>query len=243
MITAGFEGYTGTNLHSISLSNDIMICIVLLLFTGFASIFRLNIPLFEKMLSNINAGEQRQSIFESTEKDSFLFNSFMTFQTLLLFSIFLLAAAVKYNYISNPNPKQTLCSLGLLYVLFFAFYMFKKGIYEIFGRVFIEPSAKKTMFTNYQAIFGSWGVALYLPVFCILLFSQYFLVSAIILVISYLVFRAVLIFRFSCIYLNKNTGFLVIMLYLCAQEIVPLVFLYEGMVYTYNMIEKSNTWQ
>ncbi|MDR0394222.1 MAG: DUF4271 domain-containing protein [Tannerella sp.] len=45
------------------------------------------------------------------------------------------------------------------------------------------------------------------------------------------------------IFLNKNTGFLFFSLYLCAQEIIPLVFLYEGLIYMYNIIEKNNIWQ
>jgi hypothetical protein len=220
-----------------------MLIIVLVLLTVFAWIFRLNIPLFGKMISNINAGEQRQSIFETTEKDSFLFNTFMSFQTLLLFSIFIFSAAVKYKYIINPDTATTLLSLVFLFVFISAYFFIKRVLYALFGMIFVEKSTYKMMFTNYQALFCALGVVLYLPVIWILLIDSNFFLSIIFLIISFLAFKAILSLRFFYIFFNKNTGFLFFSLYLCAQEIVPLVFLYEGMVYIYSIIETNYTWQ
>jgi len=218
-----------------------MLVIVLLLLSVFACIFRLNTPLFGKMISNINAGEQRQSIFETTEKDSFLFSAFMTFQTLLLISIFIFSATFKSQH--NPYPETTFLSLGFLFVLCFLFFLFKKGLYAIFGSIFLESSKIKMMFTNYQALFCTWGVVLYLPVLWVLLFDSYIFLSFIFLIISFLAFKVFLSLRFFYIFYNKNTGFLFFSLYLCAQEIAPLVFFYKGMVYTVNIIETNYTWQ
>ena len=98
-----FEGYTGTYLSDTTFSNDAMLLIVFVLLLVFALVFRLNMPLFGKMLNNINAGEQRQSIFETTAKDSFLFNAFMTFQALLLCSIFIFTIAVYNKFFVKPD--------------------------------------------------------------------------------------------------------------------------------------------
>ena len=243
MDSAYFEGYTGINIENFTFSNDMMLVIVLIILTVFALIFQLNFPLFSKMISNIIAGEQRQSIFETTEKNSFLFNTFMTFQALLLFSIFFYSASVKYKYILNTGIKTTLLSIGLLFILFFVYYLFKRVLYAIFGIVFLEKSTNKMLFTNYQALFSSWGIVLYFPVLWILLFDAYLSVAVIILIFSYFLFKIILAFRFIPVFLKKNTGFLFLSLYLCAQEIAPLAFLYEGMVFTYNIIERNNTWQ
>ena len=195
------------------------------------------------MISNINARKQRQSIFETTEKDSLLFNAFMTIQTLLLFSIFTFSTAVKYRYIINPDTETTLLSVVFLFTLFFLFFLFKRALYALFGIVFIERSTNKMMLTNYQALFCTWGIALYIPVLWVLLFDTHLFLSIIILIISFLVFKLILSLRFFYIFYNKKTGFLFFSMYLCAQEIVPLVFLYKGMVYTYNIIETNYSWQ
>ncbi|MDR2916733.1 MAG: DUF4271 domain-containing protein [Tannerella sp.] len=243
MNSTEFEGYSGIYLHDITFSNDIVLVIVLILLSAFALIFRLNVPLFGKMISNISAGEQRQSIFETTERDSFLFNTFMTFQTLLLCSIYIFSVAVKYKYFIKPDILTTLASIGILLIFLFIFYMFKKSLYALFGHIFAEKSAYRMIFTNYQALFCTWGIFLYIPVLWILLIGKYIFTAIAMMTISYLLFRAILVFRFIHIFFNKNTGLLFLSLYLCAQEIIPLVFLYEGLIYMYNIIEINNIWQ
>ena len=243
MESSDFEGYMGNYLQNITFSNDIMLVIVLVFLTIFAVIFRLNSSLFSKMISNTIAGEQRQSIFETTEKDSFLFNTFMIFQTLLLFSIYLFSASVKYKFILHIDIKTTLLSIGLLLFLFFIYYLFKRVLYAIFGIVFLEKATNKMLFINYQALLSTWGIALYFPVLWILLFDTYVFISVIMLIFSYILFKIIHIFRFIPVFFRKNTGILFLSLYLCGQEIAPLVFLYEGMVFTYNIIERNNTWQ
>jgi hypothetical protein len=121
----------------------------------------------------------------------------------------------------------------------FLFYLFKKAIYSIFGYIFAEKSAYRMMFVNYQGLFCMWGIFLYLPVLWILLVGKYLFIAYAVFIISYLVFRVLMICRFIHIFFNKNTGLLFFSLYLCAQEIIPLVFLYEGLIYMYNIIEKK----
>ena len=243
MDSVEFEGNTDMYLHYITFSNDIMIVIVLMLLSAFAWIFRLNIPLFGKMISHISAGVQRQSIFETTENDSFLLTAFMTFQALLLLSVFLLTFTVKYKFIIHIDIVTTLLYIGILLAVFFVFFFFKRFFYLLFGAIFIEKSAYKMMITNIQSLFHIWGISLYVPVLWLLLFDKYLFIPIIILAISFLAYKVVLALRIIDAFFNKNKGLLFLSLYLCAQEIVPLVFLYEALVYIYNIIEVNYTWQ
>ena len=178
MNNTDFEGYTGLFFFDSTYSNDLLIVLVLILLTVFSWNFRSNISLFRKMISNINAGEQ-QSIFETTEKDSFLFSVFMIFQTFLLVGIFLFAAAVRYQFISNPTILTTLLAIGILLLVFSCFYLFKQALYSLFGSIFFEKSTNKMLFTNYQALFCTWGITLYIPVLLILLFDSNILIPVI----------------------------------------------------------------
>jgi hypothetical protein len=243
MNNADFEGHTGIYLNNITFSNDILLIVVITLLSAFALIFRLNIPLFGKMIGNINAGEQRQSLFDATESDSFMFNTFMTFQTLLLFSIFLFSVITGYTRFTNPDIPAIFIMTTVLFMILLLSYLFRKAAYNIFGRIFSGKSACKTMLVNYQGLFCTWGVFLYIPVLWILLVGEYLLMAYTLFIISYLIFRILLIYRFIHIFFNKNTGLLFFSLYLCAQEIIPSVFLYEGLIYIYNIIEKNNIWQ
>ena len=238
-----FEGYTSTNIHNSVFSNDIMLVIVFVFLAVFASFFLMNFSLIRTTISNISAGEHRNSIFEGSEKNTFLYNSFMFFQAILLMCIYSYSAAVKYEYILNANIKTALFSIGLLFALFSIYYFFKRILYVLFGVVFLEKSTNKMFFTNYKALLNIWGVILYIPVLWILLFSTYFSASAIILIFSYLLFKIAFAFRFIYIFLKRKTGILFLSLYLCAQEIAPLVFLYQGLVFIFNIIEINNAWQ
>ena len=238
-----FEGYKGTYLSDTTFSNDAMLLVVFVLLSVFALVFRLNAPLFGKMLNNINAGEQRQSIFETTAKDSFLFNAFMTFQSILLCGIFVFTIVVNNNFFIKPDVVTTILIITILFVFLFLFYLFKKSIYTVFGYIFSEKPSYKMILVNYQALFCIWGITLYIPVLWILLIGKYLLIAYLIMTFSYILFRIILIYRFIHIFFNKKTGLLFLSLYLCAQEIVPLVFLYEGLIYMYNIIETNNIWQ
>ena len=235
-----FEGYIGTYIDDSTFSNDAILLVAFILLSVFALIFRLNMPLFGKMLSNINADEQRQSIFETTAKDSFFFNAFMAFQTLLLCGVSVFSIAVYNKFLTKPDALSTILTIIGLLVLFFLFYLLKRSIYITFGYIFSEKSSYKMMLINYQSLFCIWGVTLYIPVLWILLVGEYLLIAYLLMALNYLLFRIILIYRFIHIFFNKNTGLLFLSLYLCAQEIIPLVFLYEGLIYLYNIIEKNN---
>ncbi|MDR1379951.1 MAG: DUF4271 domain-containing protein [Tannerella sp.] len=243
MDNIAFEGYSGIHLNNITFSNDIMLLVALVLLSAFALIFRLNTSLFGKMLNSTHSGEQRQSIFDTTQKDSFLFNLFMTFQALLLSSIFMFLASVNFRFFVKPDVATTLFAIAILFAILLAFYLFKRGLYAIFGYIFTERGTRKMMLVNCQALFCIWGISLYIPILWILLIGKYFYVAYIILIISYLIFRAILFYRFFHMFFYKKTGLLFLSLYLCSQEIIPLVFLYEGLIYIYNIIETNNIWQ
>ena len=238
-----FEGYSGTYINDITFANDIMLIIVLLMLSFFAFLFRLNIPLYSKMIRNIRGGEQRYSIFLATEKDSFYFNAFMTFQTLLLCGILIFSFSVECGLlVPKTNSLNILQILGVLLLTLFIFFLFKKMFYAVFANIFTDKGASDILSYN-QAAFCFWGIFLYIPVLWILLVGKYFFIAATLVIISYLIFRIFLLNRFFYIFFNKKTGLLFLSLYLCAQEIIPLVFLYKGLIYMYNIIEINNIWQ
>jgi len=214
MENAELDGLFGVYTQGVRISDDIMLIIVILLLSSFAQIYRLTSSLFSTRNNNGN--------------------HFLTFQTLLLVSIFLFSAAVKFSLFLNPDLAFSFLTLGALLALLFLFYLLKRGFYAIYGLIFTETTVGKTIIANYQTLFCVWGIALYLPVFWILLFDTFLILPVIFFIVSYLSFKSVLAFKFFNTFVDKNTGFLFFSLYLCAQEIVPLVFLYQGMIYLFD---------
>jgi hypothetical protein len=87
-----------------------------------------------------------------------------------------------------------------------------------------------------------WGISLYLPVVWLILDHEHLTETLFLFALFYVLFRFTLIYMTVRIFYNKNTGILYLSSYLCAQEIIPLLFLYEGMNYLYNTIEVSALW-
>jgi flagellar biosynthesis protein FlhB len=232
------DGFEGISLNKLPYSNDLLLAIVYFLLFVFAVIFRQNVSLLRKMLSDVIDKEQKNSIFDTTDKGSFLFNAFMGFQTLILLSIYVFSLAVKHGYIESPDIKTTLLYMVGLIFIFFIFDLFKRSMLNILLYVFAEDNQYKMLQIIHKSLFQLWGVFLYVPVFWILLIGNYIFFMTIILIISYILIGIISAYRFINIFSGKNVWLLFLNSYLCAQEIVPLVFLYEGLIYIYNIIEQ-----
>ena len=117
------------------------------------------------------------------------------------------------------------------FCVLFLFYQFKQCCYYLLGSVFSDPDKYKLWKTSYNAIMGIWGVSLYVPVLWLVFVGTYVTIPIVMFCILYILCRFVIIYKTIRIFHKKSTGLLYISLYLCGQEILPLVFLYEGMVY------------
>jgi hypothetical protein len=242
MNNTDFEGHIGTGLNDTSFADDVLLIIILLLLTGFAILFRLNMHFFRQIISSMNTYEHRGSLFEKTEKDRFFFNMYLVFQSLFLCSIFIMLAGCDYLHIPLSGINNLFPAITIIFLVLLVFYLFKKSIYDIFARIFSEPKARKLLAINCQAIFSIWGILLFIPVLWILLVKDHFFLAYIAFIINYIAFRAAISYRFIHIFLNKNTEFLFLSLYLCAQEIVPLVLLYKVLINLDSIIEVNNIW-
>jgi hypothetical protein len=225
-----------TLLSRVSCTSDFLQLTVLVLLALFALVFRFNTPLFGKMLGNVTVGKERQSIFETTANDSVLLNAFMLFQSVVLLAIFTFAGATELGYFAQPDVPTSIRAIAALSLCFLAFYLVSCGTFFYFGVIFTENAEYKLLLTNFQAIFGLFGISLYIPVLWVLLFERFFIVAFIILIISYLISRALLIYRFINFFFNENTRFLFFLLYLCTSEMTLLVLLIVGMINMYNKI-------
>ena len=87
-----------------------------------------------------------------------------------------------------------------------------------------------------------WGICLYIPALWLVFVGSSIQIPVLLFVFFYILCRFVIIYKTIRIFHRKNSSFLYISLYLCGQEILPLVFLYEGIIYLYNFIESSTLW-
>jgi hypothetical protein len=232
----GFEGYVGILVGDRQLLDDLVFSLLLVLFFVFSLVFHANYRLFMKMIRDITDVKERLSLFEDIDGNETVFRSFMIFQSLFLASLTLFIAGRSYGYIADyQDVRQNLFAIGFIFVVLFSFYLFKQFFYKLSGGIFASPDLYKTWRTGYTAATGFWGVLLYFPVLCLAFTEIHIRIPLFMSLFLYVLWRLVIIYKTICIFHVKGAGFLYIILYLCAQEILPLIFLYEGIIYLYNL--------
>ncbi len=239
-----FEGYVGIRMWDGQLVNDVIFALLICLFIAFSFVFRFNYKLFLKMGHDAFFLKGRQNLFDDVidKRQELFFRHFMTFQFLFLSAIAFVRIAQTYDFIHDTNWQSVLTITAFTFGILFLYYQFKQTSYWVLGKVFAEPDEYRLWKTSYNALMNIWGVSLYIPVLWLIFIGKYQLIPVIMLLILYILCRFVIIYKTIRILHKGNASFLYISLYLCTQEILPLVLLYEGTVYLYNFIETSTLW-
>jgi hypothetical protein len=232
----GFEGYVGIQVGDKQLMNDILFSLLFVLFIVFSLVFYSNYHLFMKMIRDIFYVKDHLSLFDDIEGNEMLFRNFMIFQGLFLSSIAVFMVSCSYGYLhSYKTIGMNMLVIGGIFLFLFLFYLFKQFLYDLSGYTFAGVDLYQTWRTSYTAVTGLWGVSLYVPVLCLAFTEIHFRIPFLTFIVLYLLWRLVIIYKTVLTFNTKGVGFLYIILYLCAQEILPLMFLYEGIIYLYNL--------
>lgn len=237
-----FEGYVGIRLWDGQWVDDLLSGLLLVLLVCFALVYRANGHLFGKMLRDVVYVKERQNLFENSGGSDWLFRSFMIFQALALCGACLFSLARADGYLDGLTGGGIRLFLGLTLAGLLLFYACKRGFYYTVGLVFTDADRYKFWKTSYNAIMGAWGVSLYLPAAWLILVGGATRLPALLFLFSYILCRFAIIYKTIRIFHKKNSRFLYIILYLCGQEILPLFFLREGIIYLYNFIGSSTLW-
>ena len=237
-----FEGYVGIRMWNDQLIDDTVFGLLFFLFVCFALVFRTNYRLFLKMMRDVVFVKERQNLFQTLGGSEVLFRNFMTFQALLLCSVCLFKITQTYGKFTFLTEDISLITIGLLFIILLFYYWYKRCFYYLLGVVFTDAAKYKFWKTNYNAIMGAWGVCLYVPTLWLVFVGASVKIPLSLFIFFYILSRFVIIYKTVRIFYKTNGGFIYLSLYLCGQELLPLVFLYESIIYLYNFIESSTLW-
>lgn len=237
-----FEGYVGIRLGEGQMVNDVLFAVILCLFVCFSFVYRQNFRLFLKMVQDVYAVKERQSLFLLSSNNEVFFRTYMNFQMLALCSISLFSIARIKGYTDDFGDTDLLLGLLVLFVFLLLYYFLRQFLYACLCHIFFDRNKYKLWKNNYDAVMESWGVLLYIPVLWLVFVGNYPDIPIWLFIILFILSRLVIIYKLIRIFHIKSDDILYLILYLCAQEILPLVFLYEGLVYLNNFIEINTLW-
>jgi hypothetical protein len=192
-----------------------------------------------KMMNELFSTRERQNLFYEAEMSNFFCTGFLKFQTLFLCTLFAYLLYCNQTDFQSTDLASIVITTALFFIIISLFYLFKQGMYSLNGHLFGDSRKYKRWNANYHYMSCMWGISLYLPVLWLLFDREHLTAAILLFALIYAAFRFTLIYMTVRIFYSKNTGILYLSSYLCAQEIVPLLFLYEGMNYLYNTIEVS----
>ena len=237
-----FEGYMGIRLADRSYLNDVTLVILLIEVSLFAAVFHTHVSLIHKMIKGILSVKERDNLFDRPVKSDLFFRSFMKFQTFSLCALFLYLQIRLYVHLPADDLRSILLPIGLIFSAICLYYLLKRIIYFLYGHAF-DSGERYAMWDNrYQALTYIWGCSLYLPILFIFFDNGDHLYAATAFALLYVVYRISLIYITIRIFYNRRTGVLFLCSYLCAQEILPLLFAYEGMKYILQLTDLSSLW-
>jgi len=236
-------GFEGINWGDGLLMHDILMFALIVLLSIFAYAFHTCYPLFEKMMHGLVSLKERRNLFDTQTRESVFFNIFLRFQSLFLSAVLLFLVFCRIGESAQYGVSQKFALLFVFLIMLILLYWLKRFLYYIYSCVFTSKGKYKLWHTTYHTLFYFYGISLYLPVLWLMLDRERYVGALMFFIFTFVSFRLTAIYINIRIIFDKNNGFLYLIAYLCAQEIVPLLFLYESLTYLHNVIVSNNLWQ
>ena len=238
-----FEGYVGIRLWDGQGVDDLVFTLLIVLFVSFALVFRTHTRLFIRMTRDVIYVKERENLFENVKGSEFFFHNFMIAHALILCGLCMFSIIRAEGTYTQLMEEKTLPSLALIVGVIILYYVFKNLLYAIFSFVFLDAEKFKFWKVSYNAIIGTWGISLYIPVLWLIFVNTNIQIPVILFAFFYLASRFVIIYKTVRIFHKKNDGYLYLSLYLCGQEILPLYFLGKAIMICITLYESSTLWQ
>ena len=188
---------------------------------------------FEQMLSNIHKVKTRLDFSFDNSYVGFELKAILTLQAVLLESMVALVLVKELFYSDGQEAKLL---TGILYfgLVFGVYHVFRIVSISLFGSVFGESRSLNTYISEYFSFLSLWGVLLFPIAISLLFFHLPPIWVAILLALPAILGRILYIGKGIKIFLVQKRSIFYIILYLCALEIVPLIALFQVLVFTYS---------
>ena len=202
-------------------------CLFLICFIFLAHITGKKKQIFQSEISELLTIKGRKSIFFEPTRNEWHGKLFLCFQTCLLLAIFLYKNITSTSEIVPDSPVKSIIIILLLTLFISVFFIIKRSMYHFVGWIFFDKQAVQSWTDSYFTIFAYSGIFLFTPVLL------HFYVDALnnfcfYLILAYLIlFEIFVIYKSIVLFFYKPSLLIHLFLYLCGQEIIPLLFLWK----------------
>ena len=219
--------------------------VFLIAFVIFSHVIGKNIKMSFSVITDSFTAKARKGFFAEYTKNEWYSRLYLCIQTCLLIAVFL----CKYfderlNSLLNFPMKSLIFLLSFTFILC-VFFLVKFAMYRFVAAVFFDRESFRNWKDNYLSLFAYLGILLFVPVLLYLfdVFGNVFGTFWFVIILScFVVFEISIIVKTILLFFYKQNLLLYLFLYLCAQEIIPLFFLWKFMDVMFNLVEKNALW-
>ena len=211
--------------------------VFLIIFILFGHVIGKSIKISFAVIIDLFAIKGKKSIFLESTKNEWYSKLFLCFQTCLLTAAFFCKYFDENSGILLDSPMKSIVFLLLFTFALCVFFVVKCGMYFFVGTIFFDKETFRIWIDNFFSLLASLGVFLFIPV----LFYFYDvagILSLAIIFICFILFELFVIYKSILLFFYKPSLLLHLFLYLCGQEIIPLLFLWKSMFEMFNFVAK-----
>jgi len=192
------------------------------------------------MFSRLFRNKDRHNIFYETVANETLNKFFLSFQTVLLLSIIFYCYAIQEHFLPVTTLINMLLFLGKCSIILIVFFLYKFLSYWVVGAIFFKKETVIQWNDDFFSLISLNGIFLFFPAL-ILYYVPSIYIFCIYFMVIYLIFNLFLIFyKIYLLFFQGKQHLLYFILYLCAQEIIPLYLVYHGFIYI--ITQKDTIW-
>ncbi|MDL2241724.1 DUF4271 domain-containing protein [Bacteroidales bacterium OttesenSCG-928-L03] len=187
--------------------------------------------LLRMMFDELFRKKDSSRMFSPPEGNTFGNKLLLCFQALVLYT-FSLYSLIRIRLPELiPNLEEYWLFLACLFVLILCFILYKYLTTQLIAYVFFEKEQRKQWNSCFFSAIGLSGIVLFLPSLLMGFSESAFLICFYLAGLTLFLMAILLIFKTFVIFFQRKHSLLYFILYLCAQELIPLYLSYRGFIY------------
>jgi hypothetical protein len=188
--------------------------------------------LFTSMLHRLFRNQERQS-FSQTVNNEFLIKLTLCLQTILMASILIYCIFSHTMNLPFETTSQLVRTLGGTAGIILLFVLYKFLTNNGVGLVFFQWESMQLWNNLSFSIVSLSGMVLFFPALLIFYFPDTYYIYAILALLYFLFIEILTFYKIYKIFFHRKSSLLYFILYLCAQELLPLFCVYKTLAYFY----------
>jgi len=191
--------------------------------------------LLGSMLRELFRKQERQSIFFETVSNEVLIKLILCLQSILMISIIVHCTFSQAWNLPFETTSQLFYSIGGtgLIILIFILYKFLTNLGV--GLVFFQKEDLQLWNNLFFSIISLSGMILFIPAVLIFYFQNIYYICLSVALLYFLFVEGLMFYAIFSIFFRQKSALLYFILYLCAQELLPLFFVYKALAFFYRM--------